>query len=310
MFFFPYKVDLALNRFPIITVAICLLCIGIFLGQLKSDRRVYEQAGDFCEEIEEATFLLSVEKITGDMLPEYCALILSSLHQHRGRAEYIKYIARNVEPFSGMSKEESQGMIVTAVMQQYEGFRKKTDDSFTVNLMHYPHSMNPVKMITSAFAHGGWEHLLGNLIFFFAFAASVEIVTGVKKFLMLVIGLSLGVGIFYSISMAGGANIPTLGLSGVISGMMGMFAFLMPTLKIRCFLFFFVYIRFFTVSAWILVAAYVGKDIFYMLSSPGYSEINFVAHVSGAVLGFLSGLVFFGPERARVKAEIAHIKDV
>lgn len=50
----------------------------------------------------------------------------------------------------------------------------------TENLMYYPDSWNPVKMVASSLAHGDWMHLTGNMIFFLAFAPALEILLANK----------------------------------------------------------------------------------------------------------------------------------
>jgi membrane associated rhomboid family serine protease len=51
----------------------------------------------------------------------------------------------------------------------------QTGSSITEDLMYYPGSWNPVKMVTATLAHTNFLHLFGDLVFFLAFASAVEV---------------------------------------------------------------------------------------------------------------------------------------
>jgi membrane associated rhomboid family serine protease len=159
-------------------------------------------------------------------------------------------------------------------------------------------------MVTAVFAHGGWGHLIGNLFFFFAFAATVEGIIGPILFPVVIIGLSFGTQIAFSLWAAGTGNmVPTLGLSGVVMGMIGLFTYFLPTAGIRCFVWAFVWAKTFAIPAWIITTWYVGWDIYNLSQDDGSAGVNFMAHVSGAVLGLLSGMLFFRGLRDDVRQE-------
>src|SRR5210317_1477548 len=80
-------------------------------------------------------------------------------------------------------------------------FFSQLGSGMTESLMYYPHSWNPVTMITASVAHGGWLHLIGNLIFLLAFAPAIEILVGSKlRYLWFMLLISFIVGISFSIS--------------------------------------------------------------------------------------------------------------
>jgi membrane associated rhomboid family serine protease len=97
----------------------------------------------------------------------------------------------------------------------------------------------------------------------------------------------------YSYSVAGTADaVPTLGLSGVVMGMIGFVAVVMPTLGIRCFFWFLLFVRRFSLPSLLLAAWFVGWDIYELHTQDPDSNTNYIAHVSGAATGALIGLVF------------------
>lgn len=170
-----------------------------------------------------------------------------------------------------------------------------------------PTSWNPIAMITSSLAHADWFHLLGNMVFFLAFAPALEILIGSKlRYIWIMVFISLVVGVSYSISiLIGNANpLPTLGLSGVVTGMIGLSAFLMPQARIRVFGWFIAFWKIFYVRAWVLAVIYIGLDTWEMVSADDYHGINIVAHVSGGVAGYLYGYFWLKERREDTREEL------
>ena len=154
-------------------------------------------------------------------------------------------------------------------------------------------------MITSSFAHGSWGHILFNLIFFFAFAATVEVLIGPLWFLTFVVVDSWFIGLMGSIfAAAAGSHYWTLGLSGIVMGMMGLFAFLLPRGKIKCYYFFIIIFGSIAIPGWMLAAWYIGGDIITLLTQDDYGMVNVMAHVMGGLGGYLFGVIFLREIRA------------
>jgi membrane associated rhomboid family serine protease len=173
--------------------------------------------------------------------------------------------------------------------------------------MYYPQSWNPLTMLISALAHGSWWHIIGNLLFFMAFAPALELLVGNRlRFIWIIIFISLVVGVCYSISTLMGSSppLPTLGLSGVVMGMMGLSIYLMSQARIKVLLWLIVFWKTFYVPAWILGAIYIGLDVWEMFTATDYQGINIVAHVSGGVAGYLYGNLWLKERREETKEEL------
>lgn len=134
-------------------------------------------------------------------------------------------------------------------------------------------------MLTANFAHGSWQHLIGNLLFFFAFASAVELIVGSITFAAVVLAMSFGTSVAYSLAMTNfpGA-LPTVGLSGVVMGMMALLAYLIPTGMIRCFWWFIIKFGTIALPAWLLSLWYIGLDIYVLTSQEELGTVNLVAH--------------------------------
>ncbi|MCP3689701.1 MAG: rhomboid family intramembrane serine protease, partial [Gammaproteobacteria bacterium] len=138
----------------------------------------------------------------------------------------------------------------------------------TQMLWYVPQSWNPLTMVTSSLAHANWLHLLGNLAFFLAFAPALEALIGNRlRHLWIMLFISLVVGISYSASflISNSEPLPTLGLSGVVTGMIGLSAYLMPHARIRVFCWVIIFWKIIYIPAWILAAIYIGLDGWVMI---------------------------------------------
>lgn len=178
--------------------------------------------------------------------------------------------------------------------------------SITEGLVYYPDSWNPLRMISASFGHLGFWHLVGNLVFFMAFAPALEILIGsYLRYLGLILLLSLVSGLSYSLwTVAGGLEaIPTLGLSGVVMGMIGLSAYLMPQARIRIFCWLIVWKTFF-VPAWLLAVVYIGLDVWTMFAADDFGGVNLVAHVAGGLGGYVFGRLWLKERKQETAAEL------
>jgi len=178
----------------------------------------------------------------------------------------------------------------------------------TEGLMYYPDSWNPVKMLTSSLAHADWMHLIGNMIFYIAFAPALEVLIANKlRYIWIMFFISFVVSVSYSISVFIGSMEPwpTLGFSGVVMGMIGLSAYLMPKAKIRVFWWYIVFWKTFYVPAWVLAIAYIGLDTWEMLTANDFGEINVVAHVAGGFAGYLYGYFWLSDRKEETQEELA-----
>jgi membrane associated rhomboid family serine protease len=178
---------------------------------------------------------------------------------------------------------------------------------FTESMMYFPDTWNPVKMLTCGLVHANWPHILGNMIFFLAFASALELLIGSKlRYVWIMIFISLVTGASYSLIEITRVNpLPTLGFSGVVMGVIGLSAYLMPQARVRVFFWYWFAWKTFYVKAWFLAVAYIGLDTWTMLFANNYGGINIVAHVAGGFAGYLYGFFWLKDRREEIKSELA-----
>lgn len=146
-----------------------------------------------------------------------------------------------------------------------------------------PSDLSLYTLITYQFLHGGWGHIIGNLLFLFLLGFTVERALGPGKFLAayLVCGALSGL-VFTGFSM--GSQVPLVGASGSISGLMGMYVAIYGLQKIRFFYFLGVYFNYFRAPAIAMLPVWLGKEI-YDYWFAGATGIAYMAHAGGLLAG-------------------------
>lgn len=294
MLFIPYKFDLSLSKVPYLTILVCLLCIGIYSQQHVNAGEFEKKSYYYCAANLSTVEQMAMNKTFGDASPDTCLDLMFELALSDEPETVIHEYASESDKFAGFSEADSKIFIEDFLLEKYRGYTRSVPAYQTKELWYVPDSWNPVTMVTSTFSHGSWDHLIGNLLFFYAFAAAVELVIGSLALFGVIIAMAFGTNVAYSLAMMSATNpLPTVGLSGIVMGMIAMLTYFLPTAKIRCFYWFLVKIGTMAVSAWILALIYIGVDVYTLLSQDEMGGINLVAHVSGAFLGFALGFAFF-----------------
>ena len=90
---------------------------------------------------------------------------------------------------------------------------------------------HPSSFVTSMFLHGGWLHLLGNMIFLWIFGDNVEDRLGHLRYLAFYVATGVGAALVQA-HLAPDSTIPTIGASGAISGVLGAYAVLFPRARV------------------------------------------------------------------------------
>jgi membrane associated rhomboid family serine protease len=145
-------------------------------------------------------------------------------------------------------------------------------------------------MVTSMFLHGGWMHLLGNMLFLWVFGGSIEEALGHFQYLTFYFISGIGAAIVHTI-FNWGSKVPTVGASGAISGVMGAFIVLYPRARVATLipaLFLFFTIR---IPAFLMLGYWFFLQIFSGVASLGVGGdkggVAWWAHVGGFLLGAL-----------------------
>jgi membrane associated rhomboid family serine protease len=161
-------------------------------------------------------------------------------------------------------------------------------------LAFYPDQLDPLKMFTSVFTHTDIWHLLGNLFFFYCFARTIETRISTSGNLLAFVVFVLLTNLAYAAVTK--ESIPTVGLSGVVWGYMGMFLFRYPKDDIDCFVWWLWIVRTIEIPAFLLILAFLAFDVAAYRDSDGGAggdAVNHVVHFSGFIAGALYKLAFW-----------------
>ena len=290
--FLPVKADFTLPRFPWLTTAVVLICCGVFLKQVSDwsdfENAVYAFCGKDRSDITEMVF-----KEISDHSAQPCIDVVYGIASSEDEQATIQQMVSEMRPLKGFSVSDSKLYVSDMLNEELRNYHIRVPENPDEGLAYYTASWNPLTMLASAFAHGSWSHIIFNLFFFIAFAATIEVLIGGFAYVGLFITVALFTGVFSSVSaLASGEHFSTLGLSGVVMGMMGAFAYLLPKGRIRCYYWFVIIFGSVAVPAWALVLWYFGGDLYTLFANDDHGMVNVMAHVTGGIAGYLFGIIF------------------
>ena len=149
----------------------------------------------------------------------------------------------------------------------------------------FGHMHGAMTLLTSAFLHAGWTHLIGNMLFLWVFGRHIEDSMGRLGFVIFVVICSITSSLVQVLSHPSSVAIG-LGASGFISGMMGAYLALFPFAKMRMVLWAAGRLISFQVPALLYLGLWIAfQAIFATHPAQGPSDIAFWAHVGGFVTG-------------------------
>jgi membrane associated rhomboid family serine protease len=162
-------------------------------------------------------------------------------------------------------------------------------------------------VFTGMFMHASWEHILGNMLFFWIFGNNVEDALGHVGFLFwyLAAGIAaMAVQTFVTLQFAGvnAASIPNIGASGAIAGVLGAYFVLLPRAKVLTLIFIgIIFIReipaIWFLGIWIALQAWTGG--LSLLHPQSGGGVAFFAHIGGFAFGLATSLVVLATQRSR-----------
>ncbi len=142
-------------------------------------------------------------------------------------------------------------------------------------------------LFTSMFLHGGWLHLGGNLLFLWSFGNNVEDLLGRARYLLLYFSSGVAAALIQAAADPL-SQVPMIGASGAIAGVLGGYLLIYPHANVHCFVWIVIFFWIITVPAWVLLGLWFAMQVLSGLAS-GQNEpgVAFWAHVGG----FVSGVV-------------------
>jgi membrane associated rhomboid family serine protease len=155
-----------------------------------------------------------------------------------------------------------------------------------------------ITLLSSMFLHGSWSHIIGNMIFLWAFGPQIEDAMGMLRYVLFYLAGGI-VAMLAQIGADPGATVPTLGASGAIAAVMGAFLVTYPRDRIRTLVFFGWFARLAFVPAVLLIGFWFLTQLVSLgvVASVQSGGVAYMAHVAGAVFGALTARFIERPRR-------------
>ncbi|OGH19332.1 MAG: hypothetical protein A2868_00775 [Candidatus Levybacteria bacterium RIFCSPHIGHO2_01_FULL_40_15b] len=200
-------------------------------------------------------------------------------------------------------------IIAANIFVFYKQLTLPDGDTFTLKYSLIPSSIDLLRpetlttFVTSIFLHGGFFHIASNMWFLWIFGDNVEAHLGKIKYALLYLAAGI-IGNLAQFILTPASNIPMLGASGAISGVLGSYFILFPSSNIRTFLFMFFFVTVTEIPAVIYIFYWFIIQLFSGIASLPISfatgGIAFWAHVGG----FFTGLILTRRFRQTVRSNI------
>jgi membrane associated rhomboid family serine protease len=163
-----------------------------------------------------------------------------------------------------------------------------------------------ITIFTAMFMHGGWMHIIGNMVFLWAFGPEIEDAMG--RFRYLVFYLIGGLVAFGAQIVAmPSSTVPNLGASGAIAAVMGAFLITYPRDRIRTLLFLGWFVTVTVLPAALLIGLWFVLQLFSEVGSVAQAQsgggVAYMAHVGGFIFGALTGRLFESARRIAAQTQ-------
>jgi rhomboid family protein len=151
-----------------------------------------------------------------------------------------------------------------------------------------------ITLLTAMFMHAGWLHIVGNMVFLWAFGPEIEDAMGRTRYVVFYLLCGLAASVAQIVAMPD-STVPNLGASGAIAGVMGAFLVTYPRDQIRTLILFGWFTRITVIPAAILIGLWFVVQLFSQLGAMADVQMGgvaYMAHVGGFVFGAVTGRLF------------------
>jgi membrane associated rhomboid family serine protease len=152
---------------------------------------------------------------------------------------------------------------------------------------------------TAMFMHGGWLHIIFNMLYLWIFGNNVEDLLGKARFVAfyLLCGLAAA---FTQVIVDVDSTTPVIGASGAVAGVLGAYILVWPRARVTTLIVLGFFFPVVLLPAWVLLVAwFVLQAVQGVLSLRGETDVAYFAHVGGFIAGMLTVWVFAGGRRSR-----------
>ncbi len=139
-------------------------------------------------------------------------------------------------------------------------------------------------IFSSIFLHGGWMHLIGNMGYLYIFGDNIEDCMGKLRFIFYFCLCGVIAALSQSLIDVN-SNIPMIGASGAISGILGGYLILFPKAKIKIFVWLIIFIKTFNIPAMFVLIGWIIIQLFSFEINTSDGGVAYAAHIGGFIGG-------------------------
>ncbi|MEE9564554.1 MAG: rhomboid family intramembrane serine protease [Candidatus Hydrothermarchaeaceae archaeon] len=170
---------------------------------------------------------------------------------------------------------------------------------FALTPVHVVQGAALYTLVTSMFLHSGFMHVFSNMLYLYIFGDNVEDIMGRKRFILfyLLCGLAASAA---QLAVHPLSNVPNLGASGAVAGVLGAYLIMFPRARVHCILIFGFFIRWITLPAVVVLGFWFVIQFFSGVASLPYvtqdaGGVAYFAHMGGFVAGMVLIKMFARP---------------
>jgi membrane associated rhomboid family serine protease len=209
-------------------------------------------------------------------------------------------------PLSDESRRPSRLPVVTAsiiVLNVLAFLLELTNgDAFVIRWSVVPADIvaghHLVTILTAMFMHGSWSHILGNMVFLWAFGPEIEDAMNPWRYVAFYL-LGGIAAMLAQVAADPGSTVPNLGASGAIAAVMGAFLVTYPRDQIRTLLFFGWFVRVTFIPAALLIGLWFLVQLLNVgvVADVQSGGVAYLAHIGGVIFGAVAARLFEDPRR-------------
>lgn len=277
----PLKDNLPTDRFPVITVALIAINIAVFVWQLGFPTNA---------ELDRRTDLAEIDQSA----LEYGAIPYRITHPSKadddcavGAVETGGQLEQRIVCPGTSDYGEA---VAVGEGSLAGGAQPGTGEDLTP----IPVDQAPwwQTLFTSMFMHGGWLHIIFNMLFLWVFGNNIEDSMGKLKFLLFYLAAGLAA-VYAQAGLDPDSTIPTIGASGAVAGVLGAYALLHPRARVLTLIFIVFFVTLVEIPAAILLAIWFVLQFvpaIGQVATPdvGGGGVAYFAHVGGFIFGLLT----------------------
>jgi membrane associated rhomboid family serine protease len=171
--------------------------------------------------------------------------------------------------------------------------------AWSVIPVHVIHGSHTITLVTSMFMHAGWMHIIGNMVFLWAFGPAMEDAMGRVSYTLFYLFGGI-IAMLAQVAGSPGSHVPCLGASGAIAAVMGAFIVTYPRDRIRSLLWIVIVIRITFIPAALLIGIWFIIQLFDAVGSAASVQsggVAYLAHVGGFLFGVVTARLWMHRNR-------------